>query len=123
MVHINRQQPLVMFVLEWCEFCWSARKRLNALGVAYRSIDLDSVEYQLGDLGGRLRLALRGKSGMLSISQIFVGGELLGGCNELFGAYADGRLAMLLRAQGIEQAEAPALDPTILAPVWLHSRG
>ncbi|WP_218190341.1 glutaredoxin domain-containing protein [Pseudomonas sp. CC6-YY-74] len=118
----DRQQPLVMFALEWCEFCWSARKLFNALGVAYRSVDLDSVEYQQDDLGGRLRVALRRKSGMLSIPQIFVGGELVGGCNELFGAYADGRLATLLRAQGVELAEVPAIDPTTLAPAWLHPR-
>jgi cysteine synthase A len=60
---------------------------------------------------------------MPTIPQIFVGGELLGGCSELFGAYADGRLATLLRAQGIELAEAPALDPASLAPAWLHPRG
>ncbi|MDA7087591.1 pyridoxal-phosphate dependent enzyme [Pseudomonas sp. SA3-5] len=116
------QRPLVMFALEWCEFCWSARKLFHALGVAYRSIDLDSVEYQQGDLGGRLRVALRHKSGMLTIPQVFIGGELVGGCNELFGAYADGRLATMLRAHGVDLAEAPTIDPATLAPAWLHPR-
>ncbi len=118
----DREQPLVMFALEWCEFCWSARKLFGALGLNYRSIDLDSVEYQQNDLGGRLRAALQRRSGVRTIPQIFVGGELLGGCSELFGAYADGRLATLLRAQGIELAEVPALDPASLAPTWLHPR-
>jgi cysteine synthase A len=112
-----------MFALEWCEFCWSARKLFSALGVAYRSVDLDSVEYQQGDLGGRLRVALQRKSGMLTIPQVFVGGELVGGCSELFGAYGDGRLATLLRAQGVELAEAPAIDLSTLTPAWLHPRG
>ncbi|MFZ3205947.1 MAG: pyridoxal-phosphate dependent enzyme [Pseudomonas sp.] len=119
----GREQPLVMFSLEWCEFCWSVRKLFNALGVPYRAVALDSVEYQQDDLGGRLRVALRRRSGMLTIPQIFVGGELVGGCSELFGAYADGRLATLLRAHGVELAEAPALDPATLAPAWLHPRG
>ncbi|WP_372866493.1 pyridoxal-phosphate dependent enzyme [Pseudomonas sp.] len=118
----DRQQPLVMFALEWCEFCWSARKLFHALGVPYRSVDLDSVEYQQGDLGGRLRVALRRKSGMLTIPQVFIGGELVGGCNELFGAYADGRFATMLRAHGVDLAEAPAIDPATLAPAWLHPR-
>ncbi|SDH44409.1 cysteine synthase A [Pseudomonas benzenivorans] len=119
----DRQQPLVMFALAWCEFCWSARKLFNALGLAYRSIDLDSVEYQQDDLGGRLRAALRQRTGLRTIPQIFIGGELIGGCSELFGAYADGRLETLLRAQGVVWPDGPRLDPASLAPAWLHPRG
>ena len=40
---------VVMFALEWCEFCWSARKLFDEMGVAYRSIDLDAVAFQEGD--------------------------------------------------------------------------
>jgi cysteine synthase A len=119
----DRQQPLVMFALAWCEFCWSARKLFNALGLAYRSIDLDSVEYQQDDLGGRLRAALRQRTGLRTIPQIFIGGELVGGCSELFAAYADGRLEALLRAQGVAWPDGPRLDPASLAPAWLHPRG
>ena len=45
-------QPVVMFALEWCEFCWSVRRLFGKYRIAYRSIDLDSVEYQRGDRGG-----------------------------------------------------------------------
>ena len=38
----DNEQPLVMFALEWCEFCWSARKLFAALGLDYRSVDLDA---------------------------------------------------------------------------------
>jgi cysteine synthase A len=44
--------PVVMFALEWCEFCWAVRKLFGELGVPYRSIPLDSVEYQPDDWGG-----------------------------------------------------------------------
>ncbi|MEX6502930.1 pyridoxal-phosphate dependent enzyme [Pseudomonas zhanjiangensis] len=118
----DRQQPLVMFALEWCEFCWSARKLFNALGLAYRSIDLDSVEYQQDDLGGRLRAALRHMTGQRTIPQIFIGGESIGGCSELFAAYADGRFETLLRAHGMTLADRPRVDPATLAPGWLHPR-
>ena len=50
--------PCVLFALEWCEFCWSVRKLFAQLGIAYRSVDLDSVEYQADDLGGRIRAVL-----------------------------------------------------------------
>jgi cysteine synthase A len=119
----DREQPLVMFALAWCEFCWSARKLFNALGLAYRSIDLDSVEYQRDDLGGRLRVALRQQTGLRTIPQIFVGGELVGGCSELFAAYADGRLEALLRVHGMALSDGPRIDPARLAPAWLHPRG
>src|SRR5262245_23083557 len=39
-------QPVVMFALEWCEFCWSVRKLFREYDIPYRSIDLDSVDYQ-----------------------------------------------------------------------------
>ena len=38
------QQPVVMFALEWCEFCWSVRKLFKAFDVPYRSVDLDSAD-------------------------------------------------------------------------------
>ena len=47
-----RDQPVVMFALEWCEFCWAVRKLFARLGIAYRSVDLDSVALQEGDRGG-----------------------------------------------------------------------
>ena len=45
---IVRDEPVVLFALEWCEFCWSVRKLFARLGIAYRSVDLDSVAYQAG---------------------------------------------------------------------------
>ena len=55
-------QPVVMFALEWCEFCWSVRRMFAKLGIAYRSIDLDSVEYQQGNRGAEIRAALAART-------------------------------------------------------------
>ena len=44
-------QPVALFALEWCEFCWSVRKLFARLDIPYRSIDLDSVAYQEGERG------------------------------------------------------------------------
>ena len=44
---------VVMFALEWCEFCWAVRKLLARLGVAFASVDLDSVALQQNDMGTR----------------------------------------------------------------------
>src|SRR5262245_40617590 len=38
-------QPIVMFALEWCEFCWSVRRLFKEFDIPYRSVDLDSADY------------------------------------------------------------------------------
>ena len=40
------KQPVVMFALEWCEFCWAVRRFLKDMGVPFRSVDLDAVAMQ-----------------------------------------------------------------------------
>jgi cysteine synthase A len=118
----DAEQPVVMFALEWCEFCWSVRKLFAELRVDYRSIDLDSVEYQQDDWGGKIRAALREKTGERTVPQVFVGGERVGGCTEVFEAYKDGRLQKLLSGSGVEFKRDLDIDPYSLLPSWLHPR-
>ena len=115
------QRPVVMFALEWCEFCWSVRKLFSGLGIPYRSVDLDSVEYQAGDLGGRIRAILRQRTGSPTIPQVFVAGERVGGCTDVFDAYRAGELQARLSAAGVS-FERVDIDPYTLLPSWLHSR-
>ena len=114
--------PVVMFALEWCEFCWSVRKFFAKLGIAYRSVDLDSAGLQPDNLGGRIRAALNAKTGCLTIPQIFVGQTFIGGCSELFDAYNNSDLRTLLRENGVDFDETLALDPAVLLPSWLQPR-
>ena len=46
-------QPVVMFALEWCEFCWSVRKLFARLRHPLSRVDLDSVELQARRSGPR----------------------------------------------------------------------
>jgi cysteine synthase A len=118
----SRDQPVVLFALQWCEFCWSVRKLFKALDIPYRSIDLDSVDYQKDDWGGDLRVALREHIQVPTIPQIFIGGEHLGGCTDTFDAFKQGRLQALLQANGVGYKRQDALDPYSLLPKWLHPR-
>jgi cysteine synthase A len=118
----SRDQPVVMFALEWCEFCWSARKLFAAFDIPYRSLDLDSVAYQEGDLGGKIRAVLKARIGSPTIPQIFIGGEHLGGCTELFDAVADGSLRDRLDNLDIGMADLGNVDPRSFLPGWLHPR-
>jgi cysteine synthase A len=118
----SREEPVVMFALEWCEFCWSVRKFFKAIDLPYRSIDLDSVAYQQNNWGGDIRAALRERVQVPTIPQIFVGGEHLGGCTDTFDAFKQGRLQALLQATGIEYRHRDGFDPYTLLPKWLHPR-
>lgn len=118
----DAKQPVVMFALEWCEFCWAVRKLFSKCNIPYRSIDLDSVVYQKDDFGGKVRLALQERTGIKTIPQVFVGGELIGGCTETFDAFKSGRLQRQLEAGGISFDGKALLDPYSLLPNWLHPR-
>lgn len=118
----DTDQPVVLFALEWCEFCWSVRKLFQKLGIAYRSIDLDSVEYQRDQRGRKIRAALTARTSMQTIPQIFIGGEFVGGCTDLFDAWKTGRIQELLRQAGVIYAEDIEVDPYAFLPGWLHPR-
>jgi len=118
----DADQPVVMFALEWCEFCWSVRKLFARCDVPFRSIDLDSVEYQKDDWGGKIRAALRSETSSGTVPQVFIGGELVGGCTETFDAFKEGSLQKLLATKGVGCDGKAEFDPYSLLPGWLHPR-
>jgi cysteine synthase A len=116
------EQPVVLFALEWCEFCWSVRKLFARCGIPYRSVDLDSTKYQKNDRGGQIRAALRGRTGVRTIPQVFVGDEFIGGCSETFDAFKEGRLQEILKKRNVIFDEGASVDPYALLPGWLQPR-
>lgn len=118
----DTEQPVVMFALEWCEFCWSVRKLFDRLGIPYRSVDLDSVAYQKDDQGSKLRVALKAKTGLATIPQVFVGGKHVGGCTESFDAFNNGELQKLLKASNVAFDESQQFNAYSLLPKWLQPR-
>jgi cysteine synthase A len=118
----DAEQPLVLFALEWCEFCWSLRKLFAQAGIPYRSVDLDSTAYQREDRGGQIRAVLKQRTGSPTIPQVFVGGEHLGGCTDTLDAFKSGQLQALLRKHGVAFDEAADIDPHALLPGWIQKR-
>jgi cysteine synthase A len=119
---IIRDKPVVMFALEWCEFCWAVRKLFAKLGIAYESVDLDSVAFQQRDIGVKIRAVLRDRIGSPTIPQIFIGGTRIGGCTELFDALQDGSMAALLADAGVDYDRNIDVNPYSLLPKWVHPR-
>jgi cysteine synthase A len=118
----DAEQPVVMFALEWCEFCWSVRKMFADYEIPYRSVDLDSVEYQSNDWGGQIRAALAERTTFKTIPQIFVGGEFVGGATEVFDKWKDGELQELLSKSHVSFVSEGKPDPYSFLPTWLHPR-
>jgi cysteine synthase A len=78
--------------------------------------------YQQDNRGGKLRQALRAHTGSNTFPQIFIAGEFVGGCSELFDACKDGQLAERLQAHGIPYDKTVSDDPYSFLPGWLHPR-
>ncbi len=119
---IVNKEPVVMFALEWCEFCWSVRKLFTKLGITYRSVDVDSVEFQQEDLGGKIRAVLAERTGAKTLPQVFVGGEHIGGATDVFDAWRSGLLQRHLDESGVSYDRESKLDPYSLLPKWLQPR-
>ena len=118
----DADNAVVLFALEWCEFCWSVRKMFAAYEIPYRSIDLDSVAYQEGNQGGKIRKAIEQQTGLKTIPQIYIGGKHIGGATEMFDAAKDGSLATLLEVNHVSWNKSVNTDPYSFLPGWLHAR-
>src|SRR5439155_25022519 len=84
--------------------------------------DIDSREYQAADRGIHIRSAVTQRTGSPTIPQIFINGELVGGANEVFDAFKDGRLQQQLAKHGVAYDRSVELDPNSLLPNWLQPR-
>jgi monothiol glutaredoxin len=95
-----------------CGFSMRTSGALNALGVQYAALDI------LPD--PRIRQELSGLSGWPTIPQLFVDGELVGGCDIVMEMYETGELAGKL---GVEQPEdEPQAVPVNKGPIPLENR-
>jgi cysteine synthase A len=118
----DQQEPVVMFALEWCEFCWSVRKIFDRYNVKYRSVDIDSVEYMDGERGKKMRKVLDKQNNWKTLPQIYLGGQFVGGCTDLFDGINDGSFAEIMDKHQIPYDKSVNVDPYSLLPAWLHPR-
>ena len=79
-----------LFSKQGCRHCVSAQSLLDRLGLEYEYVDLS------GDVDAQVTLARR--TGQMTLPQIEIGGQHLGGYNDLETAVREDRLAGLLAA-------------------------
>jgi cysteine synthase A len=116
----STEMPVVVFAMTWCEFTWAVRKLFARCGIAYRAIDLDSVKYQVDDLGAKVRAALTERTGVATIPQVFVGRTLIGGAMDTFEAFAKGRLQKLLESNHVAFEDKVGDKLYSLLPGWVQ---
>jgi cysteine synthase A len=111
-----------MFALEWCEFCWSARRMFAKYKIPYRSVDIDSVQYAPDEMGAKIRAAVSARTSFTTIPQIFVGGEFVGGATDVLKAWDEGRLQGLLEKNQVAYDRQAKRDAMSFLPGWLQKR-
>ena len=99
-----------------CGFSMRTSGALNALGVKYAALDI------LPD--PRIREELSELSGWPTIPQLFVDGELVGGCDIVMEMFESGELANLLGVEQPQLDEEPSEpeQPVQQRPIGLENR-
>ena len=96
-----------------CGFSMRTSGALNALGVQYAALDV------LPD--PRIRQELSALSNWPTIPQLFVDGELIGGCDIVTEMYETGELSERLGVEQPDRQPAPAEEPQS-APLGIENR-
>ena len=82
--------PLVeIYTKTFCSFCWRAKGLLESKGVEFTEIAVDRG-------GADRELMIERSNGRSTVPQIFIRGEHVGGCNDLFRLEQDGLLDQML---------------------------
>lgn len=82
---------VVMYSTAWCGFCSRAKRLLAEKGVAFEEIDLDAEPAR--------RAEMMEKSGQRTVPQIWINGEHVGGCDELYALERNGSLDKKLQSR------------------------
>ncbi|HET7369936.1 MAG TPA: glutaredoxin 3 [Gammaproteobacteria bacterium] len=80
---------VTIYTTSWCGFCRRAKALLDKKGAGYHEIDIERTR------GAREEMQQR--SGRRTVPQIFIDGDPIGGCDELYALDASGRLDTLLK--------------------------
>ena len=116
------EEPFVIFGQEWCEFTWSVQRLLTRSAVPFRLINLDSARLRSGNMGERLRWALRDRVSSATFPQVFFKGRHIGGATETLDAFQKGRLNAELAALGFSVDEEIVATAASHLPAWIQPR-
>jgi monothiol glutaredoxin len=113
------ENPVILFMKGTpeeprCGFSARTVAALEAVGVPFAAVDI------LPD--PRIREELSALSNWPTIPQLFVGGELIGGCDIVSEMYATGELHRTLGVEPAAEGEAPAGETAEAPPIQIENR-
>lgn len=80
-----------IYTKDWCGYCARAKRLLTERGAEVEDIPVD--------MGGDKKTEMIQRAGgRTTVPQIFIGGQHIGGCDDLFALERSGKLAELLAA-------------------------
>jgi monothiol glutaredoxin len=114
-----RQNRVLLFMkgtpeMPRCGFSAQTVRCLQLAGAEFAAIDI------LPD--PRIRQQLSAHSGWPTIPQLFVDGELVGGCDIVMEMYQSGELQQTLGLEAAPEAEAPEAAPAQAPPLSIDNR-
>ncbi len=119
----TKSSPVVIFSLEYCEFCWTLTSFLDALGVSYHKVDIDSFEYAKDNLGNKYRASLCEWTECNTFPQFFVNGMFRGGAVDACMMWKKGELQSVFKKAGIkggnDNFNSYEGDPFEFLPKWM----
>ncbi len=80
---------IIIYTTNYCPYCVKVKQLLRKKGVEFEEIDLTN------DDAGRVELVEK-SGGRKTVPQVFVNGQHVGGCDDLFALDAKGELDTLL---------------------------
>ncbi|CZH57929.1 TPA: glutaredoxin 3 [Legionella pneumophila] len=80
---------IILYTTGYCPYCIKAKELLDRKKVIYTEIRVD--------LQPELREEMIQKSGRRTVPQIFINGQAIGGCDDLYALEAQGTLNELLK--------------------------
>lgn len=98
----NAASPVVVWSLEYCEFCWTIFGLFKALKVPYTVVNIDSFQYAKNNMGNKYRAALASTTDCNTFPQCFIGGVFFGGAADACMKWKSGELQPLLEAAGVK---------------------
>lgn len=95
---------VAVVAMESCEFCWTAFKLFDALGVSYKTLNFDALEYAPNNQGNVIRACVQEHTGVVTFPQVFIGGDFFGGAADACVKWKKGELQPVLEAAGAKPA-------------------
>jgi len=79
---------VILYSTRFCPYCLNAKALLNSKGIEFEDIQVDGRP--------ELREEMTRKSGRLTVPQIWIGNQHVGGCQELFSLEQSNQLDIMI---------------------------